>query len=155
MKITEEKASWTVLADTRVASLAYRGRYGQIGTYFGRIFRQYGRFVTGAPLALYADPEYKEADASIEACVPIRAAAVTGKDGVEIKVLPGQRVVELVHRGAYDTLGESYKKAFDFLASQGARATTPSREVYLKGPGLLLPRNPKRYVTVIQIPAQE
>lgn len=153
MKITEETVSWTTLEETRVASLAYQGRYDQMGKYYGVLFRLYGRFVAGPPLALYLDPEFREVDASIEACIPLKAA-VAGKEGVQIKLLPAQRVAQVVHRGAYEDLGSSYKKIFDFLAAQEARATTPSREVYLKGPGLILPRSPKKFVTLIQVPVE-
>ena len=153
MKTTDETVSWTTLAETRVASLAFRGRYDEIGPRYAQLFKLYGRFVSGPPLALYLDPEYREADASVEACVPLRAGApAAGKEGVEIKVLPGMKVAQVIHRGPYDTLGDSYKKVFDFLAAQGAQAVTPSREVYLKGPGFILPRSPKKFVTVIQIP---
>ena len=60
----------------------------------------------------------------------------------------------MVHRGPYDEVGTSYKKIFDFLAAQGVQATTPRREVYLKGPGMILPRSPKKYVTLIQVPVE-
>lgn len=155
MKTREDDVSWTTLAETRVASLSFRGRYDEIGPYYGRLFRLYGRFVAGAPLALYWDPEYKESDASIEACVPLKSGAtVTGKEGAEIKMLPSLKVAQLIHQGPYDALGSSYKRVFDFLTAEGFRAATPSREVYLKGPGLILPRSPKRFVTVIQVPVE-
>jgi len=153
VKTREESVSWTTLAETRVASLAFQGRYDEIGARYAQLFKVYGRFVSGPPLALYLDPEYRESDASIEACVPLRAGSPSaGKDGVEIKVLPGLKVAQVIHHGPYDTLGDSYKKVFAFLATQGAQATTPSREVYLKGPGFILPRSPKKFVTVIQVP---
>lgn len=153
MKISEENVSWTTLGETRVASLRFTGRYDQIGQYYARLFKHYGRFVAGPPMALYHDAEFRDNDANIEACLPLRSnAAAVNKDGAEIKVLPAQKAAQIVHRGSYEELGASYKKLVDFLAAEGAQAVVPSREVYLKGPGMILPRSPKRYLTLIQIP---
>jgi effector-binding domain-containing protein len=72
---------------------------------------------------------------------------------MEIRLLSAVKVAQILHRGSYDDLGPSYQKAFDFLAAQKAVAGVPSREVYLKGPGMILPRSPKKFLTLIQIPA--
>jgi DNA-binding transcriptional MerR regulator len=153
MKQIDESAGFTALEETRVASIRFKGRYDQIGPYFGRLFKLYGRFAAGAPLALYHDPEFKAEDADIEACVPLRAgASVTAREGAEIKVLPAVKAVQLAYRGGYDGIGQGYERAFAFLAAQGAAAAVPSREVYLKGPGMILPRSPKKFLTLIQIP---
>jgi DNA-binding transcriptional MerR regulator/DNA gyrase inhibitor GyrI len=156
MKTNEESVSWVTLGETLVASIRYTGRYDQIGEYYGRLFQAYGRFVAGPPLALYHDAEFRESDALIEACLPLRKGAkAVDKNGAEVKVLPAQKAAQVVHRGSYDDLGVSYKKVFDFLAAAQARPVVPSREVYLKGPGLILPRSPKRYVTLIQVPIED
>jgi len=155
MKTNEESVSWTTLDPTRVASVRFTGRYDQIGTHYAKLFKLYARFVAGPPMALYHDAEFRESDAAIEACLPLRDnAPVAAKEGAEVKILTAQKVAQLVHRGPYDELGASYKKVFEFLAAAGARATVPSREVYVKGPGLILPRSPKRYVTLIQVPVE-
>src|SRR5208282_6816193 len=44
MKANEESVSWTTLGETRVASIRFSGRYDQIGPYYGRLFKLYGRF---------------------------------------------------------------------------------------------------------------
>jgi effector-binding domain-containing protein len=80
-------------------------------------------------------------------------ATVSGREGVEIRLLPAARVAQVLHRGSYDDLHWSYRKIFDFLAANGAVAVVPSREIYLKGPGMILPRSPKRFLTLIQVPA--
>jgi DNA-binding transcriptional MerR regulator/effector-binding domain-containing protein len=154
MKTYDESVSWTTVGETRVASIRFTGRYDQIGAFYGRLFKLYGRFAAGPPLALYYDTEFREADASMEACLPLRPSSpAVSKEGAEVRVIPAQRMAQLVHRGPYDEVGPSYRKIFDFLAAEGARAAVPSREVYLKGPGLILPRSPKRFVTLIQVPA--
>ena len=153
MKTTNETVTWITLPEVRVASLRYRGRYDEIGASFGRLFRLYGRFATGAPLALYHDGEFKEADADIEACLVLRPGApAVARDGAELRTLPAQKVAQVVHRGPYSEVGAAYQRVFDFLRSEGATAVVPSREVYLKGPGMILPRSPKKFITLVQVP---
>ena len=64
--------------------------------------------------------------------------------------LPGGTAVTLLHRGPYETLGESYKRLLDHIKEQNLTVTTPSREIYHKGPGMIFRGNPKKYVTEIQ-----
>lgn len=45
-----------------------------------------------------------------------------------------------------------YRALFEAMIARGLHAATPSRELYLKGPGMILPRDPKRYVTEHQVP---
>ena len=38
-----------------------------------------------------------------------------------------------------------------YLKQKGYKATAPSREIYLKGPGMIFRGNPKNYLTEIQM----
>lgn len=153
MKTIDESAAFTTLEEVRVASIRFKGRYDQIGQYFGRLFKTYGRYASGAPMALYHDPEYKASGADIEACLPLRAGAtVSAHEDMEIRLLPAVKAAQILHRGPYDDFGRSYEKLFAFLSAQGVSATGPCREIYLKGPGMILPRSPKKYLTLIQAP---
>jgi effector-binding domain-containing protein len=40
---------------------------------------------------------------------------------------------------------------FDYLREKGYTATLPTREIYLKGPGMIFKGNPKKYLTEIQV----
>jgi hypothetical protein len=42
-------------------------------------------------------------------------------------------------------LGESYKKLYEAIHKKKVKTKLPSREVYLKGPGMILKGNPKNY----------
>ena len=66
--------------------------------------------------------------------------------------LPGGRCVSLLHRGPYDELGRSYQRVFEYLEGKGLKPALPTREVYLKGPGMIFRGNPKRYLTEILLP---
>jgi Transcriptional regulator, effector-binding domain/component len=67
------------------------------------------------------------------------------------RVLKGGRVVSVIHKGPYETIGNAYKKLFGYINSNGLKVTGPSREIYLKGPGLILPRSPKKFITELQM----
>lgn len=132
-----------------VAGIRMRGRYEDCGQAFGKLGRSLGRFICGKPLLLHYDSEYREQDADFEACLPIRGMKDVA--GVSVRELPGGRCVSLVHRGPYDQLGRSYARIFEYVNRHKFKACVPTREVYLKGPGMIFKGNPKNYLTEIQI----
>ncbi len=72
-------------------------------------------------------------------------------DGISVRELPGGRYVSLLHKGPYDQLGRSYAKVLEYICEKGYEITTPTREVYHKGPGMFFRGNPKNYLTEIQV----
>ena len=132
-----------------VGGIRVKGRYSDCGRLFGRLARAFGRAIGGSPMLLHYDNEYREDDADYEACMPVRRKQEA--DGVAIRELPGGRCVSLVHRGPYDQLGRAYAKVFQYLKERKYQPLTPTREVYLKGPGIIFKGNPKNYLTEIQV----
>jgi DNA-binding transcriptional MerR regulator/DNA gyrase inhibitor GyrI len=132
-----------------VAGIRMRGRYGDCGKAFGRLGRTLGRHIYGPPLLLLYDDEYREDDADFEACMPIRLRKEA--DGINLRELPGGRCLSLVHQGPYDQLGHSYAQILKHLRAQKLDIVMPTREVYLKGPGMVFRGNPRNYLTEIQI----
>jgi effector-binding domain-containing protein len=59
--------------------------------------------------------------------------------------------VSLIHKGPYETLGRSYEKITAYIKEKGYRPKLPSREVYLKGPGMIFKGKSENYLTEIQI----
>jgi effector-binding domain-containing protein len=49
-------------------------------------------------------------------------------------------------------LGRSYAKILKQADEQKWKIALPTREVYLKGPGMIFKGNPKNYLTEIQLP---
>jgi effector-binding domain-containing protein len=133
-----------------VCSIRYRGKYSDFGIPFGELFRKIGRYARGAPFALYHDGEYREDDADMEVAVAVSRPVTVA--GIECRILEGARVVSLRYRGPYDGIGVAYRRVFEYIGERGYEAKLPSRELYLKGPGMILPRSPKNFVTEIQIP---
>jgi DNA-binding transcriptional MerR regulator/DNA gyrase inhibitor GyrI len=136
-----------------VASIRMKCRYEEIGRGFSQIGRKLGRYISGKPLCLYYDNEYREEDADLEPCMPIRKHK--NVDGISIRELPGGRCLALVHRGPYPTIGRSYERLLNYVVDHKYNIQSPTREVYLKGPGMIFRGNPKNYLTEIQFLIQE
>lgn len=132
-----------------IASIRFKGKYQDVSQAFNSLFKKYGRYCNGAPFCLYYDNDYKEDDADIEACVPVKTAVEV--EGIICRKIPGGKAVTVVHHGPYETLGQSYQVIIDHLNENNRRIRLPHREVYLKGPGMILPRSPRRFITEIQI----
>jgi effector-binding domain-containing protein len=69
-----------------------------------------------------------------------------------VRELPAARCVTLIHRGPYDQLRSSYARLMKYVKDRGFEVQLPTREVYVKGPGMIFRGNPKKYVTEIQLP---
>jgi DNA-binding transcriptional MerR regulator len=134
-----------------VASLRWKGTYAETGRMLGRLYRTYGRRAAGPPLNLYYDDEYKDEDADIESCLPVRPAGPAA--GFSVRTLPGGPCVSLVHRGPYSELGRSYGRLMRYLQEHRYAWSLPIREIYHRGPGVLFKGNPKNYLTELQVPA--
>jgi DNA-binding transcriptional MerR regulator len=142
--------------DLLIVGIRMKGKYSDCGRGFSRLGRKWGRYICGPCFLLHYDQEYKEDDADFETCFPIRPSAaktIAGQDtdGGSIRELSGGRCVALLHRGPYDALGRSYEKILKYVKSKKYTIETPTREVYLKGPGMIFKGNPKKYLTEIQL----
>lgn len=132
-----------------IAGIRYKGKYCECGEKFGALFRKMGGNAAGKPMNLYYDGEYKEEDADIESCIPIKKEKAV--EGIDIRPLPGGKCLSLLHKGPYEELGRSYEKLFNYIKEKGYKTALPSREIYLKGPGMFFRGNPKKYITEIQV----
>ena len=132
-----------------MAGVRMQGSYSDCGQGFSKIGRSLGRFICGKPFLLHYDREYREGDANFEACVPIKK--LVEKEGISTRELPGGRCVSLLHRGPWEELGRSYEKITTYVKEHGYEVEVPTREIYLKGPGMIFRGNPKDYLTEIQM----
>jgi len=133
-----------------IAGFRLRGKYSDCGKGFSRIGRALGRHICGKPFCLYYDCEYREDDADLESCFPVRKQVAA--EGISVRTLAGCRSLSLVHKGPYEQLGLSYEKVLREAKGRKAAISLPTREVYLKGPGMIFKGNPKNYLTEIQLP---
>ncbi len=141
------------LASMLIAGVRMQGKYSDCGRGFGLIGKKMGRAICGKPFCLHYDSEYREENADFEACMPIRRRQEV--EGIAVRDLPGGRCVALLHQGPYEALGRSYAKILEYVKSRGYEVALPTREVYLKGPGMIFKGNPQKYLTEIQLPLKE
>ena len=130
-----------------IAGIRMKGKYAECGKGFGRLGKRFGRYISGKPMVLCYDSEYKEI-ADYETCFAIRKG-VSAED-IHVRELPGGKCVSLMHKGPYDQLGRSYAKLLQYIKDKSYRISVPSREIYHKGPGMIFKGNPKNYLTEIQ-----
>lgn len=133
-----------------IAGIRMQGQYRDCGAGFSTLGKAIGRYVGGKPFCLYYDGEYRENEAHFEPCYPLRKEVAA--DGISIRRLPGGRCLSLVHRGPYDQLGRSYAKILKRAGERKWQIALPTREIYLKGPGMIFKGNPRNYLTEIQLP---
>lgn len=145
----EEKEVEPVL----VAAKRMQGKYSDCGEGFQAIGKRLGFKINGKPLLLCHDTEYKEEDADFSACMPVSGGK--SRDGIEVFELPAGKAITLVHKGPYDRLRVSYEQVFAHIAAKGYVVQSPTREVYLKGPGMIFRGNPNNYLTEIQVLVDE
>ena len=149
----EERASLIeekVVPDMLIAGHRMKCCYGEIGKGFGVLGRYAGRYIKGAAGCLYYDEEYKETEADLEPFYEV--SKEVNKEGIDCRVLKGGRMITILHKGPYDTLHESYRIIMEAIKDEGLEIKGPSREIYIKGPGMIFKGNPKNYVTEIQFP---
>ncbi|QQE10748.1 MerR family transcriptional regulator [Planctomycetota bacterium] len=132
-----------------IGGIRMTGRYSDMGKAFGQLGRKLNRHINGNAMCLYHDGEYKEDDADFEPFFPIKK--VVKVDGISVRELPACRVICLRHLGPYERLGVTYEKLFEYVNEKKLKLITPSREVYLKGPGMIFKGNPEKYITEIQL----
>ena len=136
-----------------ISGVRMRGHYSECGKGFAKIGRNFGRYICGTPFLLHYDMEYKEDDADFEACMPVKQSKTV--DGINVRDLPGGHCVWLIHKGPYDQLGRSYARILKYIKDKGYQVIMPTREVYIKGPGMIFKGNPKNYLTEIQMLVQK
>ena len=149
MQATTLQVEEKLLEPMLIAGVRMRGKYSDCGRAFARIGRRFGRHICGKAFLLHYDTEFKEDDADFEACMPIKKGASV--DGITIRDLPGGRCVTLLHKGPYHELGRSYERILSYTNDKSYRTCVPSREVYVKGPGMIFRGNPNKYLTEIQM----
>lgn len=141
--IVEKRLPTVLLAGHRMC-----GRYSDAGKGFRILGRRAGRQLVGKPMCLYFDGEYRESDANFEPCFEVKQ--VVEHADLHCREMPGGDALTLMYEGPYERLHESYAKLFAEVKRRELDIACPTREVYHKGPGMILRGNPNRYLTEIQ-----
>jgi effector-binding domain-containing protein len=105
--------------------------------------------IVGPFMTIYHDHEYKEMDADLEVAIPITGKIMLPDQSFEVKNWPARKVVSLIHKGTYETIGMAYAKLFDYINSKGYETHGPMIDVYLNDPNAV---DPSDILTEIQTP---
>lgn len=136
----------------KVASVRVKDAYNQVGKYLPNLYKEVKQNVNGNMLNCYYDEDFAEI-ADIEICIPVRNM-ISGTN-LSCKVLPAIKAVCTIHYGTYETLYCAYKELFEYINENKINVVSPSREEYIKGPGMLFKGNPNKYITKIMIPYED
>ncbi|MEG0169066.1 MAG: GyrI-like domain-containing protein [Anaerorhabdus sp.] len=135
------------IESTRVAYMRYVGLPQKATSCLPKIFKSIKGKSSGAPIFYYLtnDPNKKEVE--MEICVPTEETP--NQSGVEVKILPHEKVLSTTWIGPYTKLPQAYQILMDYVDEHQIPVTGIAKEVYIKGPGMLMIGNPNKYVTEI------
>ena len=132
-----------------VAAVRFTGRYNELGQYIPLLYKAVQGNVNGNIINCYYDEECVE-QAAMEVCLPTKKRISSST--AECKLLPSVKAVCTTHHGSYDTLYLAYKSLFEYVNEHNLSLILPTREVYLKGPGIMFKGNPENYITKVLLP---
>ncbi len=141
-----------IVAPVLVASIRYHGKYSELGKYIAEIYKNLKGNGCGTPFNCYYEEGYKEI-VDIEVCVPTKKKI--DNSNIETKELPEIKAIHTVHYGPYDEIGKAYKTIIDYAKLNNLKCVLPSREIYVKGPGMIFKGNPNNYITEILVPFED
>jgi DNA-binding transcriptional MerR regulator/effector-binding domain-containing protein len=136
----------------KIATVRMHAPYTDCGQGFAKIGKAFWNQITGPAVLLIYDHDYQEI-ANYETCMPVKGGQ--SRDGIEVRDLPAGRCVALLHKGPYEQLSRSYQQALAYVKQKNYKLSSPCREVYLKGPGMIFKGNPENYLTEIQLMIEE
>lgn len=137
----------------RVAFLKVQGQVREANKYFPDVFKAIQGKSCGSPLFNYLSISPETREGIVEFCVPTEAEP--SGSGVMVKTLPEIKALCTIHIGSYESLNHAYKAIEQEAKLQNIKLGMPIREIYIKGPGMILKGNPNKYITEIQIPIED
>lgn len=101
---------------------------------------------------VYLDGEHRETDINVEICQAVTSRGKDG-DGFVFKDIPAVTVVSVLHRGAYENLGNAYAYAMQWVEQNGYTISDNVRESYIDG--IWNKEHIDDWLTEIQVPVQK
>lgn len=137
----------------RIAFMRYKGIVTEADKVFPNVFKSIKGKADGAPFFNYItmDPETKFGD--IELCVP--TSMTPRGNGVQVKETPRVKALCVTHNGSYETIFQAYEVIDTYAKENRIKLKSEFREVFIKGPGMLLKGNSEKYITEIIFPIEE
>lgn len=136
-----------------VATMRYKGPFTEASKQFPNVFKAIRGKSNGAPFFCYHTVDQKTGICELELCVP--TAESPNRNGVTLKDLPRAKAVCITHIGPYDALPMAYEAIHRYIQENSLSIQPPWREVFIKGPGMIIKGNPNKYITEIMFPLKE
>lgn len=137
----------------RVAYIPYKGVVTEANKVFPDVFKAISGKTNGAPFFSYFSMNSETKTGVMELCVPTAEMPV-GK-GTEVKEMARIKAICVTHISTYETMYKAYTAIDKFAAENGLQITPPFREVFIKGPGMILKGKSDKYITEILFPIKE
>lgn len=137
----------------RVAVMRYKGLVTEASKVFPNVFKAIHGKANGAPFFCYYAMNQETKIGEMELCVP--TAETPNGNGVTVKDMPRIKAVCVTHVGPYETMQYAYEAIDRYAQEKKLTLQPPFREVFIKGPGMLLKGNPKKYITEILFSLKE
>lgn len=137
----------------RVATMRYKGIVTEAGKVFPNVFKAIKGKANGAPFICYYTMNNETKTGEMELCVP--TAEDPKGNGVTVKDMPRIKAICLTHVGPYETIQYAYEAIDGYAQENKLTLQPPFREVFIKGPGMLIKGNPEKYITEIMFPLKE
>ena len=137
----------------RVVYMKYRGITTEANKVFPSVFKSVRGKTNGAPLFIYNSIDQQTKLGDMELCVPTEKIPMG--NGIEVKELPRIKALCTTHVGSYESMNSAYFALETYAKENHIKLCLPSREIFIKGPGLILKGSPQKYITEIQFPIKE
>lgn len=137
----------------RVAFMRYKGNAEEASKVFPNVFKAIKGKAVGSPFFCYYVMNQKTKIGEMELCVPTEEEP--NGNGVTIKEIPRIKALSVIHVGSYETMNLAYAAIDNYAQKNGLCLQLPFREIFIKGPGMILKGNPNKYVTEILFPLKE
>lgn len=122
---------------------SYTDVFTSIPAGFGRVLEFLGKNdidPVGAPLVIFHQAPEADSEGDISMAVPVSGGFDDLADQLEassneVLVIDGGAVASIVHRGSYQSMGDTYASVAAWIHEHGHTPTGPGREIYLNNPG--------------------
>lgn len=99
----------------------------------------------------YLDGEYRESEVTVRHNEAVTKAGVEN-ERIRFRTVPATKVLSIMHKGSYDSLGEAYAFIFKYAEDNSYKVTGNSRECYIDG--IWNKEDPADWLTEIQLPVE-
>jgi effector-binding domain-containing protein len=145
MSSKEPEIVYKQVGDQLVSGVRYQGEPSGLGSVFESVGQQCDEYICGPSFIVTHYGTGVQDGIDVDVCFPVSQPVETGD--IRSWVLEGGEALSLLHRGPYESLGESYWKLYGYLGEHGLISQLSGREVYLEYNA----DNPEKNVTELQV----